>query len=54
MAGAGKLTLHVMQHAGRNTHHIIEAVFKSCARSLRVAVESDPRSPGIPSTKGVL
>jgi imidazoleglycerol-phosphate dehydratase len=46
--------LHVLLHYGRNSHHISEAVFKSAARSLRMAVELDPRSPGVPSTKGTL
>jgi imidazoleglycerol-phosphate dehydratase len=46
--------LHVLLHYGRNSHHISEAVFKSAARALRMAVELDPRQPGIPSTKGTL
>ena len=46
--------LHVVAHYGRNSHHISEAIFKSLARSLRMAVESDPRMPGVPSTKGVI
>ena len=46
--------LHVVQHYGRNSHHISEAIFKSLARSLRIAVESDPRMSGVPSTKGVI
>ena len=46
--------LHVLLHHGRNSHHISEAIFKSAARALRMAVESDPRSPGVPSTKGTL
>jgi len=46
--------LHVLLHHGRNSHHISEAVFKSTARSLRMAVEPDPRMPGVPSTKGTL
>ena len=46
--------LHVVLHHGRNTHHIIEGIFKASARALRAAVETDPRSQGIPSTKGVL
>lgn len=46
--------LHIILHHGRNNHHISEAVFKSCARSLRMAVENDDRVDGIPSTKGVL
>lgn len=54
VANAGGFNLHVVGLAGRNTHHILEAVFKSTARALRHAVEPDPRSPGVPSTKGVL
>ena len=46
--------LHVVLHHGRNSHHISEAIFKSAARSLRMAVETDPRMPGVPSTKGTL
>ena len=46
--------LHVMLHHGRNSHHISEAVFKSIARSLRMAVEADPRVSDVPSTKGTL
>jgi imidazoleglycerol-phosphate dehydratase len=48
------MNLHVLLHHGRNSHHISEAVFKSLARSLRMAVEQDPRIPGVPSTKGTL
>ncbi len=48
-------TLHIRQLAGGNAHHIIEGVFKSAARTLRRAVEIDPRfANDIPSTKGVL
>jgi imidazoleglycerol-phosphate dehydratase len=54
VASNGLLNLHVLCHYGRNTHHIIEAVFKAVARALRQAVEIDPRAPGIPSTKGTL
>ena len=46
--------LHVILHHGRNSHHISEAIFKSAARALRMAVERDPRMPGVPSTKGTL
>ena len=50
-----KITLHVRQLAGKNAHHIIEGVFKSVARSLRRALESDSRfASQLPSTKGVL
>ncbi|MDP7205870.1 MAG: imidazoleglycerol-phosphate dehydratase HisB [Pirellulaceae bacterium] len=46
--------LHVILHHGRNSHHISEAIFKSIARSLRMASEVDQRVEGIPSTKGRL
>ena len=39
---------------GRNPHHLVEAQFKAVARALRAAAAPDPRSPGVPSTKGVL
>jgi imidazoleglycerol-phosphate dehydratase len=48
------VTLHVGVAYGRNTHHIIEAIFKAFGRALRQAVEIDPRVKGIPSTKGKL
>jgi imidazoleglycerol-phosphate dehydratase len=54
VAGSGLMNLHVLCHYGRNSHHIIEAVFKATARALREAVELDPRGVGVPSTKGVL
>ncbi len=44
--------LHVQVQYGRNSHHMSEAIFKSIARSLRMAVEFDPRMTGVPSTKG--
>ncbi len=48
------ITLHVESPYGRNTHHIIEAVFKALGRALRNAVSIDPRIKGIPTTKGRL
>ena len=49
------MTLHIRQLAGQNSHHIIEGVFKSVARSLRAAVKKDPDAMNeIPSTKGIL
>ncbi len=51
----GGITLHVDCLHGINSHHIAEAGFKAVARSLRDAVETDPRkSDAIPSTKGAL
>lgn len=50
-----QMTLHIRQLDGINSHHIIEATFKAFARSLRMAVEIDPRrATTIPSSKGVL
>jgi imidazoleglycerol-phosphate dehydratase len=54
VASHGAFNLHVFCYYGRNTHHIVEGIFKASARALRQAVESDPRMVGIPSTKGVL
>jgi imidazoleglycerol-phosphate dehydratase len=54
VATNGLMNLHVLCHYGRNTHHIIEGIFKAAARALRQAVEPDPRMPGVPSTKGTL
>ncbi|HDR28294.1 imidazoleglycerol-phosphate dehydratase HisB [Rhodovulum sp.] len=51
----GGITLHVECLHGINSHHIAEAAFKAVARSLREAVETDPRkADAIPSTKGAL
>lgn len=48
------ITLHVRMLAGRNTHHIIEALFKAFGRALREAVSIDPQIKGVLSTKGQL
>ena len=49
------ITLHVTNLYGANSHHIAETCFKSVARVLRTAVETDPRqAKAVPSTKGVL
>ena len=53
-SSAGLFNLHVVLHHGKNTHHIVEAIFKAVARALRRACEPDPRGAGVPSTKGVL
>ena len=50
-----RVTLHIKKLAGKNTHHILEGVFKATARALRTAVSPDPDAlEEIPSTKGVL
>ncbi len=53
-ANHAALTLHLRLLAGQNTHHIVEALFKGCARALREAVARSGREAGIPSTKGEL
>lgn len=51
-AMAAAFTLHIRTRSGKNTHHIIEASFKSVARALRDAVRIE--GTGVPSTKGML
>ncbi len=48
------ITMHIKLLAGKNNHHIAEAMFKAFGRAFREAVTIDPRESGIPSTKGVL
>ena len=48
------LTLHVRMLAGKNRHHIIEAIFKALGRALAASLAIDPRVQGVPSSKGVL
>ena len=49
------ITMHVENIYGDNSHHIIESCYKALARSLRAALEMDPRNKkSIPSTKGSL
>ncbi|MBB6637554.1 imidazoleglycerol-phosphate dehydratase HisB [Cohnella thailandensis] len=54
LALEARITLHVIVHYGKNTHHMIEAVFKALGRALDEATTIDPRVKGVPSTKGVL
>lgn len=55
LAMNGGITLNVALLDGINSHHIVEAAFKSVARALREATEPDPRrADAIPSTKGAL
>jgi imidazoleglycerol-phosphate dehydratase len=53
LAMNGRFNLHVRVLAGRNTHHIIEAIFKGLGRALGDAVALN-QGKGIPSTKGVI
>jgi imidazoleglycerol-phosphate dehydratase len=54
LAANARIALHVRVLYGRDPHHITEAQYKAVARALRQAVEADPRTVGVPSTKGVL
>ena len=55
LAREGRFNLHVRIEAGVNNHHKAEAIFKSLARSLRAALELDPRrADQVPSTKGTI
>lgn len=48
-------TIHIKMLDGKNTHHIIEGIFKGFGRAIRQAVAADPAGKGeIPSTKGTL
>lgn len=54
-AQASLSTIHIKMLDGADTHHIIEAVFKSFARALSVACSIDENKKDlIPSTKGLL
>ncbi len=49
------ITLHIKELSGKNTHHIIEGIFKAFARVLSEASSIDDRfKDEIPSTKGML
>ncbi|WP_418791702.1 imidazoleglycerol-phosphate dehydratase HisB [Phosphitispora sp. TUW77] len=54
LATNAEITLHVRLLQGKNTHHIIEAVFKALGRAVKEAVSIDERIEGIMSTKGQL
>jgi imidazoleglycerol-phosphate dehydratase len=49
-----RANLHIEVLYGKNSHHIAEAMFKSAAKAICMAVARDPRVVGIPSTKGIL
>ncbi len=52
MVANGDFNLHIRQLAGKNTHHVIEAIFKALALALKQATAIT--GEGVPSTKGVL
>lgn len=54
LASSAGANLHILLHYGTNNHHIAEGIFKATARAVRMAIEIDSRTEGVPSTKGVL
>jgi imidazoleglycerol-phosphate dehydratase len=55
LAQHARLTLHIVNLYGENSHHVAETCFKAVARALRAAFALDPRVAGsVPSTKGTL
>jgi imidazoleglycerol-phosphate dehydratase len=54
VAFGAEMNLHVQMLYGKNTHHIIEGIFKALGRALDAATRTDPRVVGVPSTKGKL
>ncbi|MBD7907840.1 imidazoleglycerol-phosphate dehydratase HisB [Sporosarcina gallistercoris] len=48
-----EVTLHINLQYGKNSHHILESIFKGFGRAIRVAAAKNGRQ-GIPSTKGML
>ncbi|MDY0395742.1 imidazoleglycerol-phosphate dehydratase HisB [Virgibacillus halophilus] len=49
-----KLALHINLYYGKNSHHMIESIFKGFGRALAQSSEQAGRFKGIPSTKGLL
>ncbi|MCY4233141.1 MAG: imidazoleglycerol-phosphate dehydratase HisB [Bacteroidetes bacterium] len=47
-------TLHISVIYGINTHHKIEAIFKSVAQALKIAIQRSHSNPAMPSTKGII
>lgn len=48
------LNLHIKVLAGKNNHHIAEAMFKAFGRAVDMATSIDERINGVMSTKGML
>ncbi len=49
-----QITLHIKKAAGKDAHHIAEAIFKAFAVALDSATQIDPRKKDVPSTKGII
>ena len=54
LSNHGRMSLHINLLYGKNSHHMVEAVFKGFGRALREAVSRDDRTFRVPSTKGIL
>ena len=54
LASGLQMNLHIRQLAGENTHHVVEAMFKSVAKAMDMASRVDERITGVLSTKGSL
>ncbi|WP_282002512.1 imidazoleglycerol-phosphate dehydratase HisB [Veillonella denticariosi] len=54
LAMSGAMNLHVRNLYGRNTHHIIESMFKATGRALCKAITINPDIVGVNSTKGTI
>jgi imidazoleglycerol-phosphate dehydratase len=54
VSDSGKFNLHMELLDGQNSHHCIEAIFKSFARALAMACKKGKRKDRVPSTKGIL
>ncbi|OYD08146.1 imidazoleglycerol-phosphate dehydratase HisB [Paludifilum halophilum] len=54
LAVEARINLHAILHYGKNTHHMIEALYKALGRALDEASQLDPRVKSVPSSKGVL
>lgn len=51
---ASQTNLHILVQKTGNKHHVVESIFKAFTRALDMATTLDPRTKGIPSTKGKL
>lgn len=54
LSAAAKMNIHIENLYGDNNHHIIESIYKSCAKAIKFAATKDPRNDSLPSTKGML
>lgn len=53
LSDAAKINLNI-KAVGKIEHHKIEAIFKTFAKALKMAIKRDPNNQNLPSTKGLL